>query len=257
MQEKQRVFSHVPNFTGYMKVVADLVMSLPGSDPIVLDLPAGNGLLSEYLRNSGRKVTSADINSERPDYVYANMEQPLPFANATFDVIVCLEGIEHVIEPNALVREMCRILKPGGCIVLSMPNVQSLYSRLEFLLTGTMYQFNPSFSVHARGRIVDRGHISPVSLAQLDYMFGECGLELVAATGDKIKKKILFPLYGLLWLGNLIAINLRMRNVRRVTREQENKGVRNLHRLYSFMLKSRPLLSRSLVTVWRDVRAPQ
>jgi 2-polyprenyl-3-methyl-5-hydroxy-6-metoxy-1,4-benzoquinol methylase len=68
MQEQERKFSHVPNFTGYMTIVADLVMKLPGSGLKVLDMPAGNGLLSDYLRNNGHNVTSADINSERSDY---------------------------------------------------------------------------------------------------------------------------------------------------------------------------------------------
>jgi len=182
----------------------------------------------------------ADINSERPEYVFVNMELPLPFKDASFDVVICLEGVEHVVEPYGLIREICRVLKSDGFVVLSLPNVQSLFSRLKFLFTGTFYQFEPEGRLHPQGRLLDRGHISPVSLVQLDYIFGEFGLVPQTVTGDRIKKKWLFPLYLVLWAFNVMA--LRIRGLRG-SRE-------DIRRLYGFLTHLRPMLSRSLITVW-------
>ncbi len=254
MASQTRDFSHVANFTDYMAIAVRLVLDLPGERLRILDMPAGNGLVSAQLRERGHDVTSADINSERPDYVYVNMEQPLPFDDASFDVVVCLEGIEHVVEPHSLIREICRVVKPGGHIVVSTPNVQSLYSRLEFLLTGTSFQFDPRFSRHPRGRLVDRGHISPVSLARLHYLFAEHHARLVEATGDRIKRKVLLPVYGLLWGCNLLAARLRTRKLPRVV--DPTGEDRDLHTLYRIMTKARPMMSRSLVACWQKLDAP-
>lgn len=249
MASQTRDFTHVPNFTDYMAIAVELVLRVPGKGLRVLDMPAGNGLVSDFLRKQGHEVTSADINSERPDYAYVNMERPLPFEDASFDVVVCLEGVEHVIEPHALIGEMCRVVRPGGHVVVSMPNVQALYSRLEFLFTGTLFQFDPRFARHPRGRLIDRGHISPVSLAQLHYLFAEHGASLVDATGDRIKRKVLLPLYGVLWAFNILAARMR---TRKLPRTGDPTGeTRDLHGLYRFMTKARPMMSRSLVTCWR------
>ena len=67
MGTQWRQFSHVGNFTGYMEVVARHFTN-HGKKLKILDLPAGNGLLSAALRETGHVVTSADINRERPDF---------------------------------------------------------------------------------------------------------------------------------------------------------------------------------------------
>lgn len=221
-----------------------MVLNVPGDRLSILDIPAGNGMVSDYLRKHGHVVTSADFNSERPDYAYVNMEEALPFQNASFDVVMCLEGIEHVIEPSSLISEMCRVVKPGGTIIVSMPNVQSLHSRLEFLFTGTLYQFDPRYTHHPRGQPIDRGHISPISLVQLHYLFEENNTSLIEATGDKIKRKILMPFYLFLWFINIFMTKIRMRDLS-PTNDQNHLNV-----LYKFMIKMRPMMSRTLVTRW-------
>src|SRR5437588_10996091 len=72
-------FSHVGNFTGYMEVVFRLMVTEKCSR--ILDIPAGNGLLADRLRQEGHTVVCADINRERPDYIFADMNEPLRFAD--------------------------------------------------------------------------------------------------------------------------------------------------------------------------------
>jgi SAM-dependent methyltransferase len=197
MSARWREFSHVGNFTGYMEVVADHFSGQPRLR--VLDLPAGNGLLAEALRGMGHDVVCGDINRERPDYRYVDMAAPLPFADGEFDAVTCLEGLEHLVDPVRLIGELARVTRKGGSIVVSTPNVTSLYSRLYQLMTGAPYQFNPALVPEvAPGAAVDRGHIFPLSYFQLRYLFGQHGARVVAVHGDRYKKKALMPLYLLL-----------------------------------------------------------
>ena len=198
-----RDFTHVGNFTGYMQVVLRLLETeKPGQK--TLDIPAGNGLLAARLRERGHTVVCADINREKPDYVLADMNERLPFANAEFDAVVCLEGLEHTLDPASLIAELCRVTRPGGRIVLTVPNIHSLFSRVKFLCTGSFYQFSPWGSVpRARGERKDRGHISSFSYHQLRYLFDYNGARLVTVAGDRWKKKwlipFLLPAVGLGW----------------------------------------------------------
>lgn len=232
-------FSHVANFPGYMNVVRQMVHTLGKPGQRVLDMPAGNGKFSDALRADGFVVTSADINQERPDYVYTNMEAPrLPFDDHAFDWVICMEGIEHVVSPAYLVSELCRVTKPGGRVIITTPNVQNFYSRFKFLFTGVLYMFEPETTRHPRGELMDRGHISPMTLPTLCYLFDEYGLKLEQLTGDKFKRLLYAPLYALLAVINIIA------NANRRRKHPEVQA-------YHFMTHKELLLSRSLVTCWK------
>ena len=189
-----KTFSHVANFTGYMGIALDYLAAAKDIRR-VLDLPAGNGLLTDALRQAGKEVVSGDINRERPEYRYVNMDDPLSFADDEFDGLVCLEGVEHLANPVAYIAEITRVVRPGGMIVVSTPNVMNVYSRLQYLFTGTLYQFNPAaVPPVAPGEAADRGHVFPLSYFQLRYLFGQQGADVEAVLGDKYKRKALIPL---------------------------------------------------------------
>jgi SAM-dependent methyltransferase len=58
--------------------------------------------------------------------VAAVVPGPLPFRDHAFDVVVSLECIEHLLDPDALLEEARRLLKPGGALVLSTPRLDAL-----------------------------------------------------------------------------------------------------------------------------------
>ena len=199
-------FSHVPNFTDYMKIVFNIVNSNLNPQRI-LDIPAGNGLLAMKLKESAHEVVCADINDERKEYVYVDMSEALPFHDDEFDTVICMEGVEHVIEPAYLISELCRICKSNGRIIISLPNIQNLYSRFQFMCTGTFYQFPPSLPEHVgKSEKIDLGHISSLSYVQLRYLFKHYGAKVSDISGDKYKRKFLLPflspflLIGYIWL---------------------------------------------------------
>lgn len=190
-----RDFTYVSGFTGYMRETFRFIQEqLADRRHKVLDIPAGSGIFAREIAQLGHHVTQADIHGES-GFVYANMEERLPFDNAAFDLVTCLEGVEHVISPTELLRELWRITKDDGHIIISTPNVINLRSRLQFLFTGTFYQFGPAGVRQTNGQRLDRGHISALTPLQLCYIMGCFGAELVDIRTDRAKKKILIPLY--------------------------------------------------------------
>lgn len=205
-------FSHVPYASDYMRIATRKVMdhfngNLQGK--MVLDIPAGNGWIGDELGKIGCKVISADINDERPDFTPVDMEKTLPFLDASFDAVICCEGIEHVFSPFHLFSELQRILRPSGILIVTTPNIQNLYSRIQYLCTGYLFQFDPfDKTVLNSGQLFDKGHVSPVGLTQLIYWSEYFNLRINEPSGSRYKKRWLLPLllpvimFGKLWAWN-------------------------------------------------------
>jgi SAM-dependent methyltransferase len=106
----------------------------------VLDLGCRFGALTRAYA-SGNDVTGVDVDREALaeaaklgiDTVWADVEEPLPFEDDSFDVVVAGELIEHLREPERLVREIHRVLRPGAIFVGSVPNFFRLRNRLAML----------------------------------------------------------------------------------------------------------------------------
>ena len=191
-------FTHKPTISLYMKLVAEFIESQMSTDKHykVLDLPAGNGLFPSLFSKPNIEFVQADVNEEKSEYVYANLEEKLPFDDNQFDFSVCMEGVEHIISPAHLLKELVRVTKPGGTVVITLPNIANFYSRLQFLLTGTFYQFGDySEARHPRGEMMDRGHISPMNIHHLNYLFSDNNATIKLVAGDRRKRMVLTPIY--------------------------------------------------------------
>jgi len=220
-------------------------------DAEILDIPAGAGWLSNRLREQGFRVVSADINDSRDDYVFADMNKKLPFADAQFDVVISMEGIEHIVNYQSFIAELSRITRQGGIIILTTPNISCFYSRLMFVCTGNFFQFWPAqgFINVNREEIFDFGHITPLTWQKIYFHFAHHGLTLVAMRGNKIKRKILFPLYIPFMIIGLPWIAYRLRYTR--------KGVKNLltktdyyQTIEKFSYSLSAMFSRNIVMVF-------
>jgi SAM-dependent methyltransferase len=106
----------------------------------VLDLGCRTGALTRHFLE-GNSVVGLDIDSAALEKaaalgiepVQANVEEPLPFEDASFDAVVAGELFEHLRFPDALVAEIRRVLRPGGVLVGSVPNAFRVQSRLRFV----------------------------------------------------------------------------------------------------------------------------
>src|SRR5919201_1685089 len=107
----------------------------------VLDLGCRYGALTRsYL--AGNEVVGVDVDRDALaeaaklgiETHWANVDEPLPFANESFDAVVAGELLEHVRDPRRLVDEASRVLRGGGTFIASVPNAFRLKNRLRFLL---------------------------------------------------------------------------------------------------------------------------
>ncbi len=96
----------------------------------VLDAGAGTGHFSRVLEQWGAKLVSLDLGPALLGEVVKKCRTlpvcgsvlDLPFADGSFDTVLSTEVIEHTPDPRRAVAQLCRVLKPGGLLVLTVPN---------------------------------------------------------------------------------------------------------------------------------------
>lgn len=96
----------------------------------VLDVGAGSGSFSQGAANRGARVTSLDISTRLLQQIRKKCSSrlvgadacALPFSSNAFDVVISSECIEHTLDPRAALREIHRVTRPGGLMVVTVPN---------------------------------------------------------------------------------------------------------------------------------------
>jgi 2-polyprenyl-3-methyl-5-hydroxy-6-metoxy-1,4-benzoquinol methylase len=104
----------------------------------LLDVGAGAGLFLASARSTGWEVAGVEIAEYGPIYAKRHFDlsivhgtlQDANFPSEYFDVVVLQDTIEHVIDPHSLLKQVHSVLRPGGAVILSTPNYDSLSRRL-------------------------------------------------------------------------------------------------------------------------------
>ncbi len=120
--------------TSAVATILDAVSSR-GTFGRTLDIGCGDGSVLEALR--ARTSESAGVDSSaaaveltrartpEADVVAADVQESLPFADASFDSVLMLDVIEHLTNPIAAIAEIRRVLRPGGLLAVTTPNANS------------------------------------------------------------------------------------------------------------------------------------
>ncbi len=125
----------------------------------VLDLGCSSGLLSERIRSLGHRVTGVDVSAlpgvtDRVDrFLVADLDDGLPpevGEEAPFDVVIAADVLEHVRDPERLLKQIGRVLVPRGTLIASVPNFGHWYPRIRTAVG--------LFDYDQRG-ILDSGHV--------------------------------------------------------------------------------------------------
>ncbi len=105
----------------------------------IIDLGCGEGALVKAFRAKGYNITGMDLHYES-EYVQRGSILQTGYPDGSFDLVLCLDVIEHLSFDDQLraLDEMQRLLRPGGTLLLSVPNLAHLASRLSFLVRGKL-----------------------------------------------------------------------------------------------------------------------
>ena len=159
-------------------MISKHIGNMPGVT--ICDVPCGAGMFSKRLADAGMEVTAVDIEAVEP-YLFdttkrflADANHGLPFESAKFDALVTIEGIEHLENPSGFLRECARVVKSGGWVFLSTPNVDSFRSRKTVMLRGYHKYFGP-----LSDQTKDSGHLLPVDMTFFRGAAARAGLEIV------------------------------------------------------------------------------
>jgi len=123
----------------------------------VLDYGAGLGQLTRSLLSLQRfeRVSAADILPVSADlagkveWIEQDLNSPIENHDESFDVAIAAEVIEHLENPRAMVRDLYRILCPGGTVVVTTPNNESWRAILALLFRGHYVAFgDTSYPAH-------------------------------------------------------------------------------------------------------------
>ena len=187
-----------------LRAIEPAAAAVRGGD--YLDVVAGaGGLLARVRDRFGVGATCAcdyteslmELPGQRVDVADLNRE-PLPYADGRFALVTCVETIEHLEHYRETVREVFRVLRPGGRAVFTTPNVLNLKSRLRYLTTGFANLFGPlavrEGAIHDTG-----GHINPVGWFYLAHALLDAGFVGPEASVDRWQRSAYVP-FTLLYL---------------------------------------------------------
>jgi 2-polyprenyl-3-methyl-5-hydroxy-6-metoxy-1,4-benzoquinol methylase len=161
-----------PSFISSSGKAARLVNKFASADlsePTLLDVGSGLGLFIEAL-NPGFKIDSSDTENFLSDkargrvnsFIKCDLNGMWPFEQNHYGFVTAWNVLEHLENPFHFAREAFRVLKNGGLLFISIPNVFSARDRLKFLLKGEITRYHDKNS-----------HITIFSLDTLSKIFSQ------------------------------------------------------------------------------------
>jgi 2-polyprenyl-3-methyl-5-hydroxy-6-metoxy-1,4-benzoquinol methylase len=231
-------------------VVASLLVERVKPGAAILDLPCGEGAFTLRMMERGYAVCAGDlvprISVRNATFKACDMNQPLPFAEAAFDAVVCIDGIEHIERPFDFIRECARVTRDEGCLVISTPNISELRSRWRWFLTG----FHNKAKAPLNEAIPSAWHhIRLLSLADLRYMLHSNGFRIDAVRCNRMKAAgwLFALLIPVSWVATVIAFRRKKDDAAQRARKRE---------ILKQMFLPAVLFGETLIVRARRVRAP-
>lgn len=128
----------------YQRIIREIRQAVPAaSGKKILDVGCfDGGLASQFIPDYQVFGLEGDIQARetaRGRGVHAvlhDLEKPFPFADNEFDGLIAAEIIEHVYDTDFFLREIRRVLKKDGTLVMSIPNIACLSNRIKMLFGG-------------------------------------------------------------------------------------------------------------------------
>ena len=224
------------NLTVIQQAVLNYLPSLAlPSRARILDAPCGGtAALTRALNERGFAALGADIDPDAAMHIGSafrkvNLDAGLPWPEESFNAVISTEGIEHLENHYSFLRQVHRILKPGGVLLLTTPNITALRSRVRFLGSGFFGRDARPLNETARHPL---DHIGLATFPELRYELHVSGFRLSDVRHTHIKPvSYLYSIYvPWIWLYTLVAF----RKEKDPAQQERNKQIRAA--LHSFSL---------------------
>jgi 2-polyprenyl-3-methyl-5-hydroxy-6-metoxy-1,4-benzoquinol methylase len=184
---------HDPRHPGYARmtgIARQHLRMLRRSVPVptghrLLDIGCSSGLFLAEARAAGFEVQGAELSAASADFarshfglaVHAGDWRDAGYVDASFDVITLFDVIEHLPDPLGELRAIRRLLKPGGLLLQSTPDIDGLYPRLSYLLARPLDYWQHPEPPH---------HLYQFSRETLTAMARQAGFEVTRADQTRI-----------------------------------------------------------------------
>lgn len=162
----------------------------------VLEVGAGGGNSLVYLKQKGlaKKVTGVELfdlpgtdqhNAAIDEFIIANIEQMDAglFERNSFDLVICGDVLEHLIDPWSARDKLLTWLRPGGYFLASIPNVREIKTVLKILLRGTF--------TYEEGGVMDKTHLRFFGKKNIAELMSSNGLKI-----EKIVSNLAYPVWN-------------------------------------------------------------
>ena len=200
----------------------------------IIDVGAGTGYFCKVLQDQGYKnVEACDMDKESfglpsiPFY-QANLNEHIPVEDEQFDLSVSIEVVEHIENQFNFIKEMMRVTKVGGTLIITTPNTTSLISRIYFLLYG--YSDAAPYPIDPHVKDFYLKHIHPISITQLLLLIERNNGEIVELTTNRFRPKTLFLYY---LVKPVLSLLIRMRFLRKKSKAHHDLYKRHINLMVS------------------------
>ncbi len=192
----------------YQSINQAVFERIPRAARSLLDVGCGGGVFGAAVKSSrvctvvGVTYSEAEAVQarERLDRVeVADLNDFEPAGLGTFDCIVCSHVLEHLHDPQQVLRRLRACLAPGGVLLVALPNVLFWKQRLEFVRGRFRY---------TDGGLMDRTHVRFFDWVSADQLVREAGFEVIERVADGV-----FPLSRL--FGSVLSDRINRAALRR------------------------------------------
>ena len=227
--------------------VIELTAGVEARGARALDVSCRNGEVLSALAARGFEVRGSRFERDLPPIEGMTIDngvdltRGLPYSDNSFDLVVMTEVIEHLENHRAAISELARVIRPGGRLILTTPNIMRLDSRLGFALSGLHKVKRRQIPLDTPLENSHRYHNYPITFALMYYLMRINGLR-VEAIGHAKVKPFSHVLYAILYPA--IAFDTRLRLIWR----ERKTAVREMNReLVRWMLDRRMLTEDNLL----------